>query len=381
MIIFALIIFLIVLSLLVFIHELGHFTLAKKFGVKVDEFGMGIPPRAWAKKVGETIYSLNWLPIGGFVKIKGEDFSDYDPKDKTNFMNKKPWQKGLILLAGIIMNAAFAVLLFYFVLGLNGWKSQPILLMDKNFKFPFAKVVETPNIVTFVGDKSPAENAGIKFGDQIASVSYNGESFYPKNIDELKGFLEDKENVPVDVSVKNINTGEESILAVTPEFSEQAHQPALGVGLDSSLQLDYTSTSDKIFAGFEHSVNIMVYSFSMLKNMISTAVETGDSSQVAQGVSGPVGIFAVFQAVLTDGGSRTFLALLDLTALLSISLAVMNLLPFPALDGGRLVFVIYEWVRGKPFPQKYESMVHQVGFIFLIGLIVLITFKDIRGLF
>ena len=381
MIFYALIIFLLVLSFLVFIHELGHFTLAKKFGVKVEEFGMGIPPRAWAKKIGETIYSLNWLPIGGFVKIKGEDFSDYDPKDKTNFMNKKPWQKGLILLAGIIMNAVFAVLLFYFVLALNGWKSQPILLMDENFKFPFAKVIETPNIVTFVGEGSPAEIAGIKFGDQIESLSYHGENFYAKDVEELKGYLQDKAGVPVDVSVKNINSGESGIRTVTPEFNEQAHQPALGVGLDSSLQLDYTSTSDKFFAGFEHSMNIMVYSFTMLKSMIGTAVETGDSSSVTQGVSGPVGIFAVFQAVLADGGSRTFLALLDLTALLSISLAVMNLLPFPALDGGRLVFVVYEWVRGKPFPQKYESIVHQVGFIFLIGLIVLITFKDIRTLF
>lgn len=124
----SIVIFLFILSFLVFIHELGHFLSARKFGVKVDEFGLGIPPRAWGKKVGETIYSLNWLPIGGFVKIRGEDLEDYDPKDPENFMNKKPWQRSVILLAGIFMNFVFAVIVFYFLLASNGWKSSPLVI-------------------------------------------------------------------------------------------------------------------------------------------------------------------------------------------------------------------------------------------------------------
>src|SRR3990167_9173585 len=108
-----LLLFLLILSVLVFIHELGHFLSARYFGIDVEEFGLGIPPRAWGKKIGKTLYSLNWLPIGGFVKIKGEDFDDFDPKDKTNFLSKKPWQQGVVLIAGVVMNFILAVFIFY----------------------------------------------------------------------------------------------------------------------------------------------------------------------------------------------------------------------------------------------------------------------------
>src|SRR3990167_7537244 len=112
----AIVIFIIILSILVFIHELGHFISARKFGIKVDEFGIGIPPRAWGKKIGNTLYSINWLPLGGFVKIRGDDFDEYNAKDKNNFMNKKPWQQAVVLCAGVFMNAVLAVIIFQVIL-------------------------------------------------------------------------------------------------------------------------------------------------------------------------------------------------------------------------------------------------------------------------
>lgn len=372
----SIVIFLLILSLLVFIHELGHFVSARKFGVRVEEFGLGLPPRALGKKIGETIYSLNWLPIGGFVRIKGEDFEDYDPNDDENFINKHPWKKSVILLAGIFMNLVLAVGIFYFVLGTAAWRSAPLVVLA-DYDFPYGTTVEVPNVVMGLAINSPADEAGMEFGDQIISVSYEDQYAEPKNTEDLRVFLEDKTDLPVQISTKNINTEEENTYTVTPVYNETIDQAALGVQLGEVVQLDYSKPKQKAFAGFSHSVNIMGYSFKVMSSLVSASFEARDVRPVAQGVSGPVGMFSAVQSINQFAGDKAFLALLDLTALLSLSLAIMNLLPLPALDGGRWVFVLYEWMSGKKPSQKLEARAHQVGFIFLLGLIVLITFKDI----
>ena len=142
----AIVIFIIILSILVFIHELGHFISARKFGIKVDEFGIGIPPRAWGKKIGNTLYSINWLPLGGFVKIRGDDFDEYNAKDKNNFMNKKPWQQAVVLCAGVFMNAVLAVIIFQVILSFQGFRSSPVMLLG-DFQFPFGSEVKIQNII------------------------------------------------------------------------------------------------------------------------------------------------------------------------------------------------------------------------------------------
>ncbi len=369
-------VFAIILSFLVFIHELGHFLTAKKFKIGVPEFGMGIPPRIWGKKFGETLYSINWLPFGGFVRIKGEDYEDYDPKDKTNFINKKPWQKSVVLLAGIFMNLMVAFVIFYFTLGINDFKSSPILLLD-NYKFPFAKTVELPNVVTFIKDDSPASNAGIQFADRITKLEYNGEVVEPKTIDDIHNFLKDKEGKEITVYTKNINTDETAVYKVTPTYNEELGMVVLGIGLGDAVQLAYQTPAEKVLAGPLHSANIMGYSFHALGQLVKQSVQEKDVSAVASGVAGPIGIFGAVKSIMDNGGSKTWLVLLDLTALLSLSLAIMNLLPIPALDGGREVFVLYEWITKKRPSPKLEERMHQIGFIFLIGLLLIITFKDI----
>lgn len=375
-----LIIFLFILTFIVFIHELGHFYFAKKFKVKVEEFGLGIPPRAIGRMYKGTLYSLNWLPFGGFVRMKGEDYNDYSPKDNENFVNKKPWQKSIILLAGVCMNLLLAVVIFYFTLGINGFKSAPLLLIG-NYDFKYSKVVRLPNVITFVQKDGPAEKAGIQFGDRIVRVEYQGEIIEPQTNDELRNFYKDKDGRELKIYTTNINTQAENVYILTPMFLEKINQAGIGVGLNNGIVLDYSTSFYKPLAGFLHSLNLTGYSLNVMGGMIKTSVEKKDVSYVADGVSGPVGVFGAVSSIVTHGGSNTLMALLDLAALLSLSLGIMNLLPIPALDGGRFVFVLYEWISGKKLNQTLEAKLVQYGFIGLLALIAIITLKDIFALF
>ncbi len=376
--ILAFLLFVLILSVLVFIHELGHFSAAKKFGIKVDEFGMGIPPRAWGKQIGETLYSLNWLPLGGFVKIRGEDMDEYDPNDQRNFMNKPAWQRAIVLFAGVFMNFILAFVLFCFVLGMNGWKSAPLMSLT-DYDFRFGQKVNIPNVVTGIEKNSPAESAGITAGNAIVSISFEGKEINPQNISDLKSFIADKNGKALQIKTINLINDETNVYEVTPVFNEEINQPALGVSLSNAMYLDYSASP--LFAGVEHSYNVMGYSFSILKELIGISVKEKTLEPVSQGVSGPVGIFGAVKSVLDVGGPKVVFTILDLTALLSLSLAVMNLLPIPALDGGRLFFIAIEVItRHKP-SAKLENMAHQIGFMVLIGILILVTFKDIWQLF
>lgn len=376
--ILAFLLFVLILSILVFIHEAGHFTAAKKFGIKVDEFGMGIPPRAWGKQVGETLYSLNWLPLGGFVKIRGEDMDEYDPKDQRNFMNKPAWQRAIVLFAGVFMNFILAFALFCFVLGMNGWKSAPLMSLT-DYDFKFGQKVSIPNVITGIEENSPAMSAGIKPGDAITSIQFEDQEFKPQTISELKEFLADKDQKPLKIMTTNLTNDESNVYVVTPVYNEEVKQPALGVSLSTALYLDYSGAP--MFAGVQHSYNVMGYSFAILGELINISIEEKTLEPVSQGVSGPVGIFGAVKAVLDVGGPKMVFTILDLTALLSLSLAVMNLLPIPALDGGRLFFIAIEVITRRKPSARLENMAHQIGFMVLIGILIMVTFKDIWQLF
>ena len=373
------ILFFLILSILVFIHELGHFVAAKKSGVDVEEFGLGIPPRAIGKKFGKTLYSLNWLPIGGFVKIKGEDYSNYDPEDKTNFINKTPLQKTVILLAGVFMNFILAVTIFYFILGSQGFKSNPILMMG-DYEFPYGKVESLPAVVTFVEGDSPAEKSNIQFADRIITASDGFTTVDINSVDDLKNYLIDKAGIEITLNTININSDEKNSYSVLPEYREQVGQSGIGVGLKEAVRIDYSSSVQKTFAGFLHAGNIIGYSYNMMKDLFAQSFAEKTLAPVSAGFSGPVGIFGAVKSILDYGGNKVFITILDLSAILSLSLGVMNLLPIPALDGGRWVFVLFEWITRKKVSRKFEDKAHQIGFAFLIGLLLLITAKDLFNL-
>lgn len=373
------ILFFLILSILVFVHELGHFIAARKNGVDVEEFGLGIPPRAISKKIGKTLYSLNWLPIGGFVKIRGEDYSNYDPNDKTNFINKTPFQKSVILLAGVTMNFALAVFLFYLILGYQGFKSSPILMMS-DYKFPYGESENLPAVVTFIEENSPAFESKIQFADRIVTASDGITVAFINSVDDLKNYLVDKEGTRVTLNTVNINSNEPNSYIVTPEYREQVGQPGIGVGLGEAIRINYQNPLQKTFAGFLHAGNIIGYSYSMMKDLFAQSFAEKTLAPVSAGFSGPVGIFGAVKSILDYGGNRVFITILDLSAILSLSLGVMNLLPIPALDGGRWIFVLFEWITSKRVSRRFEEKAHQVGFAFLIGLLLLITAKDLFNL-
>lgn len=383
----SLLFFLLVLGVLVFIHELGHFIAAKKNGVRVDEFGLGYPPRIWGKKVGETLYSLNIIPLGGFVKVFGQEYQekeDMDPKDKDRaFVFKKPWQRAVILVAGVTMNLLLGVAIYYFLIGTNNFKSEPLPLI-REYSFPFGE--EQKNVlIAGVMEGTAAAESGVSFGDVIYRIQVEGSDEYGQwaevsSAESLIDIINQSEGETVFLDVRNVRDNEEKVVEVVPQMNEELGRAVIGISLVESVTLVYQSAVQKLFAGFMHAYNILAYNFSTLGSLIGMAFETRDIAPVSQSVAGPVGIFSLVSEITSSSGTKLVRNLLDFTALLSISLAFMNILPIPVLDGGHLMLVLYEWITKKPVNPNIERRLNLVGFGLLLTMVVLITFNDIYRL-
>lgn len=377
----SLIIFILILSALVLIHEFGHFITAKKMGIYVEEFGLGIPPKVWGKKIGETEYSLNLLPFGGFVKLKGEDVeevADNDLEDPRSFLSKKPLQRILVLVSGVIMNVAFGVFLFYVFLVAKGFSSSHMPLMfDHNFRFGEVEKINT--VIFALDEKSPFmdERFSVIPGEAIISI----DSTRVNDIEDVKAAVFGKEDIPIPVTVRDLQgDGSEREIIVTP-YSEDGGPAVLGVFLGSSAQIAYRTPIQKIFSGFMHSYNIFAYSMETLGKIVGFSITERTAEPLAETVAGPIGIYAIVEDVVATSAADTTLTLIDLTALISISLAFLNILPLPALDGGRVVFILAEVIRGKRISPRIEASVHKAGIIFLLSFLVLITVRDISRFF
>lgn len=387
-------VFLLILSVLVLIHEAGHFFVAKKFGIKVEEFGWGMPPRLWGKKIGETIYSINWLPIGGFVKLYGEDEAGAgkvdleSPKKKVKksdldraFFTRPVWQRAAVVVAGVVMNVLLAALIYYVFLGISGFKTELPLVTDHTF----VGVNQTTKIDSIIARTvvpgSPAEEAGLSscskdFCAQFTEV--NGKPFEtPESfIDTVKQNAGEK----VSFTIVNLATGEIEEKFITPRVDPPEGEGALGIGLEGSsvAVLSYDTPFQRLFSGFIHPYNLMAYQFDILGELINKSIAEKDAAPVSNAVSGPVGIFVVTGEVLkTPDFTDRVLNLLNLAGLLSISLAFFNILPIPALDGGRLFFILIEGITGKKVNERVETLIHTVGMAVLLALVALISFKDI----
>ena len=373
--IFTIIIFLLVLGLLVFVHELGHFLVARKNGVKAEEFGFGFPPRIlgvyknkedkWkqvrgAKEVKDaksTIYSFNWIPLGGFVKIKGE--SGQNKEDKDSFAHKPVWRRALILVAGVVMNIMLAGVLISV--------GYMIGFPDSTANLPKSAQVsgQQVQIVQIMPD-SAAESADIKAGDVVVSV--DGESIDSEI--ELQELIRARANEEVDLVLKRQD--KTMNLTVSPDVKDNG-QGSLGVAIVSSGIVKYPFFQS-IWQGFKVAFlllgAIFVAFFELIKNLFVGA-------PISAEIAGPIGI-----ADMTGNYARMgFSYLLQFTALLSLNLAVINILPFPALDGGRILFLVIEKIKGSPVKQEVENVIHNLGFILLMLLVLLVTFKDVSRLF
>jgi len=383
----TIIIFLLVLSVLVFAHELGHFWTALLFGVKAEEFGFGFPPRAigwyknrfgkWKKINGNrsvesleasdnealhpakkaTVYSLNWLPIGGFVKIKGENGGDKEEND--SFSSKSIGRRIIILSAGVIMNVILAWLLFSvgYMIGLP---------QSADSAGPRARVSESQVMIQEVLPESAAAGAGLKAGDAILRINDMGI--------ETEKVLQDAVAASAGQEAELVikREGQEQIVKVTPPVKEGG-RATIGIAIYSSGLVQYPFFA-AVWEGAKTTVWILgqiVVAFVHLFSQIFHGDNVGDQ------FAGPVGI-----ANITGQAARLgFTYLLQFMALLSLNLAIINILPFPALDGGRIFFLAIEKIKGKPVRKEIEALIHNIGFLFLIAVIILITYKDIAKLF
>lgn len=382
--------FLILLSILVLIHELGHFIVARKLGIKVEEFGFGFPPKLWSFKKGETEYSINWLPIGGFVKLYGEDEAGGGKistgkqkeitKDKDRaFYSKTPWQRAAVVVAGVVMNAGLSVIIFYIFLLVSNFKVELPLLGNHQFFLVNQKVIADV-VVTDVAKNSPAEKAGIK--PYVKIISVNG-----KNIPTIKDFttiINNNRGKKITIAWKDLNTNKKSQAVIIPRVSPPPHQGAIGVAFVpvDTVTLTYDTPLQKALSGISHPVNLMAYNFDVLGQFIGASISKRSAEPLSQSVSGPVGIYSlVGKLVEIPDMKERLLQILNLAGILSISLAFFNILPIPALDGGRLFFILIEAITGKKVNQRFESMTHTVGMIVLMGLLLFITFNDVQKIF
>ena len=370
--------FFIILSILVLIHELGHFLMAKKIGVKVEEFGMGLPPRIIGKKIKGTVYSINWLPIGGFVKLAGEDeeepsVNSHSPrlssgeagqqtarlkadsrKLKAFFWARTKKERAAILLAGVTMNFLLAV-------GITSY------LLTQGVHVPSGRVH-----VERVMPGSPAEIAGVMVQDRVVSITYYagdgkaGETRIatPKElIDTTKAHIGEEITLAID------RNGTPISLRVVPRRESPKGEGPMGVAI-SDLELKnypwYQIPFEAVKINLERA-------WAMLSSLGFTLWRLATLHSVAADVAGPIGIAQVTGQAVKFG----FKAVLEFMSILSLNLAVLNVLPIPALDGGRLAFVFIEKIIGRKLRPAFERSTHQVGMLILFALIFLISINDI----
>lgn len=360
-------VFIVVLVALIVVHELGHFFAAKWSGMKVEEFGLGYPPKAATIAVKNgTAYTLNWLPFGGFVKIKGEDGEEGGGQAGSDSFAAKPYYlQAIVILAGIAMNLLFAWALLSITLSLG----MPRVLTDEEA----ASAPSAELVISHVVVGTPAEEAGLKQGDIIIKTLAGEESYEGTATSGFTEFVAQNADAPVTLLVQR---GEEEVLlSAIPEkgvIAADPERPALGVGIATvgtvpvPLHLAPIEGA-KLTWGVTEQVARGLVSF-----FVGIVTFSADLSQV----SGPLGI----AGAVGDASETGIIALLTLTAVISINLALINVLPLPALDGGRLVFVLYEWVTRKKVPHAFAGAVNGVGFLLLILLMLVVTASDIMKL-
>jgi len=339
----TLVAFFFVLAIVVIAHELGHFATAKACGVKVEEFGIGYPPRIMAVKYGETEYSLNWVPLGGFTKMAGEE----DPKIERSLASKSVGQRLIVLSAGSLMN---------FIL--------PFLLLAIAYMIPHDIVVGDVSVAEVVAS-SPAEAAGIQAGDIILEI--NGKPI--NNTADVSRYIQLSLGNEMTILLQHSDGTTEKV-TVVPRWNPPEGQGSVGFAIKTENAI-VEKRSDNPWVAFKNGTTEAFETLVLFKNgILSLFIGTSSATELV----GPVGIAQITGEVAQAGISP----LLEWTAFFSLNLAIINLLPLPALDGGRIIFVLLEWIRGgKKVSPETEGKIHFIGFALLIMLMVAVTFQDI----
>lgn len=352
----AVIVFVVIFGLVVLVHELGHFYFAKRAGIKVEEFGFGLPPRLWGVKRGETIYSINWIPFGGFVRMLGENET---VNNKRAFSSKSAGQRAMVAVAGVLMNFVLA----FVIMMIGFWFSMPPFVTPVERYVSDPSQVESRVVVVNVVDDSPAQAAGLQPGDYLLR---SGETVF-STAEEFVAFTSDAGTRAVEVVISR--GGEESVVTVTPEQGDEGVE--IGAWIDRDIQsVDYVWWQVPWLALQETAQLlwvVMVVIWQFLYQLFATA-------SVSPDLAGPVGIAKITADLLNLG----WLRIVQFTIFLSINLGIINLVPFPALDGGRLLFILIEVIRGgRKVPHKIEGAIHSLGFVLIMLLLLVVTYRDV----
>ena len=358
---------LVVISVLTFIHELGHFIAAKLVKAKVLEFSVGFGPKIYSKKKNETDFSIRALPFGGYVKILGDGDpteSKENRKDKGNLKNKSKPAQMFVMLAGVTMNILLAVGLYTLYLGNNNWQFAIGSAYDDIHPVGAVIVKERVSDIPYMlAEDGGAKDSGMYEEGYIISV--NGEEIL--DYDELTNVLSSLKGKTASVHACDTDNNCDTFEVLISEDGK------LGVytGYNYNSYLDYSK--NKLFSGFSHSINVVKLTGEALSSLISDAKKTGDYSELSNAVSGPVGIYFIVDYFKTLG----LISFLGILADLSLSLALINIFPIPALDGGRFFILLIESIVRKDLDERVEATIINISFIFLILFIILIMVKDI----
>jgi len=349
-------IFILVLSVLILVHELGHFLVARRAGIMVEEFGFGLPPRLFGKKIGKTLYSVNVLPFGGFVRLHGEIEEQGITDTKGAFLYKSKKARALVVIAGVVMNFLLAIVAFSLVYSFSGIPRDTGKV----------KVID-------VSAGSPAQVAGIVVGDVITKVGkekVTSSDDFVNKATALKG----KSAV---FEIQRAVNGQESAIKVSliPRDNPPQGEGPIGVTI-TTMEIYFPPVGLRPFYGIYFGFKDAIFWGKTIVLGLRDLIAGVFKGQAPQGVSGPVGIFAV----TTEAERGGILMLVNLVGILSVNLAILNIIPFPALDGGRLLFIGIESLTGRKVAPKVEGTIHTIGMIILLALLLTITIGDIRRL-
>ncbi|MFH1036916.1 MAG: site-2 protease family protein [Patescibacteria group bacterium] len=346
---------------LVVLHEFGHFIVAKRFGVRVEEFGIGYPPKLFGKKIGETVYSLNLLPFGAFVKMPGEIEQSDDPR---SFFNKPVWQRALIVVAGVVSFWIIAAVLFSIVLMMGA----PTAISDEET----AGIVNPKVQITAVAKDSPAFVAGLQAGDNIIGIKVPGADFTDINkVKDFQDFVNLSKGQSIDLKIERGNENFE--VNLVSRLNPPNGEGPLGVALVRVAIMSHPwwqAPWQGILATFDTTKGVILGYARALTNLFN-GLPTGVE------LTGPVGIVSLFSQV----GKLGVNYFLQFVAIIAVYVAIFNILPIPSVDGGKLLFLAIEAVRRKPVNPKIEQGITTVFFTLLLLVMVWVTIKDVIRLF
>jgi len=350
--IIEILIFLVILSILILVHELGHFIAARRAGVWVEEFGLGLPPRIIGRKWGQTLYSINLLPFGGFVRLHGENSGDLIQKPKKAFMNKSIGERAIIITAGVIMNFILAVFAFSLVYSIGGVPR----------KTDYVNIVE-------VRQGSPAEESGLVENDLVKKV----DNIAIKSSDEFIKLIDERKSQEVKLTIERGETVELVEIVITPRKHPPEGEGPIGVVI-TDTEIYYPPAWQRPILGVKHGIKEAIFWGGTAIMGFFHLIGDLFGGMLPKDIAGPAGLFVITSEVAKTG----ILPLINWLGIISVNLAILNIFPFPALDGGRLLFIGIEKLFGRKLIPKAESWLHTIGIGILVLFLLAVTIREIK---